>query len=383
MTALCEAFGISRECGYKWVERYEAEGVDGLKERSRAPLNHPNAASPKLVELVLDARRAHPTWGPRKLLTWLAKRRPSTSLPSASSVATWLKTHGLSGRPRRSRMHAAPTATPPLASYELPNACWSTDFKGNFRTGDGVECFPLTMQDVATRYLLRCQALYSTAEAPARAVFAAAFREYGMPAFMRSDNGTPFSAVSFSGLSALSAWWVSLDIGVDRIPPAQPQHNGRIERMHRTLKAETTKPPARNLLGQQRKFNSFQGEYNEERPHEALANETPATRYQPSTRVFPRIAPEPRYPERWQQRLVNENGTVGFAAHRLASSSADTDSASKASTTGSGTCTSSVVVSANSTSTTEHSPSRAESASVRDNRLGTSPTRTAHAILLP
>ena len=280
-------------------------------------------------------------------------------------------------------MHAAPTATPPLASYELPNACWSTDFKGNFRTGDGVECFPLTMQDVATRYLLRCQALYSTAEAPARAVFAAAFREYGMPAFMRSDNGTPFSAVSFSGLSALSAWWVSLDIGVDRIPPAQPQHNGRIERMHRTLKAETTKPPARNLLGQQRKFNSFQGEYNEERPHEALANETPATRYQPSTRVFPRIAPEPRYPERWQQRLVNENGTVGFAAHRLASSSADTDSASKASTTGSGTCTSSVVVSANSTSTTERSPSQAESASVRDNSPGTSPTRSAHAIRLP
>jgi transposase InsO family protein len=214
-------------------------------------------------------------------------------------------------------MRSAPTATPALATYQAANACWSTDFKGQFKTRDGVYCYPLTMQDVATRYLLRCQALLSTSEAPARAVFAAAFAEFGLPTFIRSDNGTPFSATSFSGLSALSAWWVSLGIGIDRIPPASPQHNGRIERMHRTLKAETTKPPAHDLLGQQRKFNAFQSEYNDERPHEALDNETPSSLYTPSPRRFPRIAPEPRYAERWVQRTVNEHGTTSFSGHYL------------------------------------------------------------------
>jgi len=317
MTALCEAFGISRECGYKWVARYESEGVDGLKARSRAPLTHPNAASAALVELVLDARRQHPTWGPRKLLLWLAKKRPRTALPAASSVATWLKSHGLAGRARRPKMHSAPTATPALASYQAANACWSTDFKGQFRTRDGTYCYPLTMQDVATRYLIRCQGLLSTAEAPARAIFASAFAEYGLPTFMRSDNGTPFSATSFCGLSALSAWWVSLGIGIDRIPPASPQHNGRIERMHRTLKAETTRPSAQDLLGQQRKFNAFQREYNDERPHEGLDNATPSSLYTASPRRCPRIAPEPHYPERWSQRTVNPNGTTSFAGHYL------------------------------------------------------------------
>jgi putative transposase len=312
MTGLCEAFGISRECGYKWVARYESEGVDGLKARSRAPLTHPNAASAVLVELVLDARRQHPTWGPRKLLVWLAKKRPRTALPAASSVATWLKSHGLAGRARRAKMRSAPTATPALSSYEAANACWSTDFKGQFKTRDGTYCYPLTMQDVATRYLIRCHGLLSTAESPARAIFASAFAEYGLPVFMRSDNGTPFSATSFCGLSALSAWWVSLGIGIDRIPPASPQHNGRIERMHRTLKAETTRPPARDLLVQQRTFNRFQAEYNNERPHEALDNATPSSLYVPSPRRFPRIAPEPQYPSRWAERMVSASGAITF-----------------------------------------------------------------------
>jgi transposase InsO family protein len=293
MTELCEEFGVSRDVGYKWVRRYQEFGVDGLKERSRAPQSHPNATGAGVVELIVAARCAHPNWGPRKLLAWLGERHRQTQFPAASTVGEILTRHGLV-TPRKRCRRARPEIGP-LRVQEQPNDCWATDFKGEFRMRDRRYCYPLTIQDSFSRYLLTCQGLTQPVIAQAKPVFEATFREHGLPQAMRSDNGAPFAVASFSGLTRLSAWWVKLGIRLERIQPGHPEQNGRLERLHRTLKQETTKPPGANLRGQQVQFECFRREYNEQRPHEAIDNKTPSSLFTHSQRPYPERFPAPEY----------------------------------------------------------------------------------------
>ncbi len=315
MAAACRRFGISRPTGYKWLTRYEESGLSGLLDRSRAPWQHPNETAPEVVEVILDARRRHPRWGPRKLLGWLGPRHPGVALPAASTVATLLKKHGLVA-PRRRRRTARPTGQG-VVHPDAPNAVWATDFKGEFKTRDGRYCYPLTIQDTFSRFLLRCQGLRTCSTELARPVFLAAFREFGMPCGILSDNGSPFASASFSGLTRLSAWWVRLGIEVLRIEPGHPEQNGRLERVHRTLKEETACPPSRDIRAQQRSFNRFRDEFNEDRPHEALDDRTPSTAYNRSGREVPVKEPAPSYDGHFEVRRLNRNGEVSFNRHRF------------------------------------------------------------------
>jgi transposase InsO family protein len=230
--------------------------------------------------------------------------------PAESTVSEILRRHGLSRIARR-RRRATPS-TQPFAACREANAVWCADFKGWFRTGDGAKCTPLTISDAHSRYLLRCQGLDgSTGFSTVQPLFIATFREHGMPRAMRTDNGAPFASTGLGGLSALSVWWVRLGLQIERIEPGQPQQNGRHERMHRTLKAATTQPPAANLRRQQKAFDEFQHEYNHERPHEALGQHTPAEVYEPARRDYPERLPEPRgYPDDWQKRKVRGVGQM-------------------------------------------------------------------------
>jgi len=309
MTELCARYGISRRVGYKWLARYAAGGgVEGLADRSRRPAHSPRAISDETAARLLACREAHPTWGPRKLLAYLARRHPRVGWPAASTVGELLKRYGLV-RPRR-RRSAPGHPGRPLTPMDVPNAVWTADFKGQFRTRDGVYCFPLTVVDGCSRYLLACRGLPSVETAGARAVFERLFRERGLPERLRSDNGIPFATGALGRLSALSVWWIKLGITPELIEPSSPQQNGRHERMHRTLKAEATRPPAANATGQQRVLERFRREYNEERPHEALGNVTPAECYVSSPRPYPRRLTDPEYPGHYQVRYVSRNGGV-------------------------------------------------------------------------
>lgn len=308
MSTLARQFGVSRKTAYKWVARYRDQGPAGLVDRSRAPLLHPRRVDPAAVEAVLVARRSHPHWGPRKILVWLAGKHPQLALPVASTVSALFATYGLS-RARQARRRTPPY-TDPFAEADEANRLWCTDFKGDFRTGDGRRCYPLTLTDAFSRVLLRCAALRSTKTVGVRPVFEAAFREFGLPDRMRTDNGTPFASRGAGGLSRLSVWWVKLGIHHERIEPGHPEQNGRHERMHRTLKQETAAPPAATLRRQQVRFDAFQREYNEERPHEALANATPWSRYRPSSRAYPHRLPAVHYPEHVEKRKVAASGRI-------------------------------------------------------------------------
>ena len=308
MTVLCRRYGISRKTGYKWLARYEAEGATGLAERSHRPHTCPHATDPDAVALLCELRRRHPTWGPKKLLTVLAGRRPALVLPASSTAAALLKRAGLVTAPRRRRTPGHPG--PPTAPMDTANAVWTTDFKGEFKTRDGRYCYPLTVADGYSRYLLACHALPSTATAGVRPVFRRLFREYGLPERIRSDNGVPFATIALGRLSELSVWWVRLGILPDLIQPSSPQQNGRHERMHRTLKAEATRPPEAGARAQQRRFDAFQLEYNTERPHEALEQTTPASWYTPSSRPFPERLPPLEYPAHCEVRRVSRNGGI-------------------------------------------------------------------------
>lgn len=316
MAQLCRRYGISRKTGYKWLERYGEHGVGGLEERSRAPLSHPNAVAEAIERMLLDLRGAHPTWGPRKLLAILARRHPATVWPAPSTVGDLLRRHGLVvPRRRRPALWARPTA---LQTPAGANQLWCADFKGWFRTGDGRRCTPLTITDAHTRLLLRCQALgLRTGVDLVRPIFAATFREYGLPLAIRTDNGPPFASLGLGGLSALSVWWIRLGIAVERIEPGHPEQNGRHERMHRTLKAETTKPPAATRRAQQERFNRFRQEYNEVRPHEALGQQPPATVFDRSPRPYPARLAEVEYPQEWTTRAVRGNGQMKWGGSEV------------------------------------------------------------------
>lgn len=308
ITELCDRYGVSRKTGYKWIDRYLHLGPAGLEEHSRRPSRSPKATSEEIVSAILETRRRHPTWGAKKLLAILGQRHRRWDFPGRSTVCDILSRHGMVPKQRQRRRLGHPGK--PTSSILAPNDTWSADFKGQFKTGDGNYCYPLTVADGFSRYLLGCQALYSTAMAGAKPVFTRLFKEYGLPKRIRTDNGVPFATNTLARLSSLSAWWIRLGVLPELIEPGKPQQNGRHERMHKTLKAEATKPPAGNLQAQQRKFNRFRDEFNNERPHEALDQQTPASLYQSSPREMPNKLPPLEYPDRFEVRYVSANGGI-------------------------------------------------------------------------
>ena len=304
---LCARYGVSRRIGYKWLARYEVDGPPGLADRSRRPHNSPAATPLPVVEQLLALRRSHPSWGAKKLLSVLA-RRGLGDLPGRSTCCDLLKRHGLVMSPRRRKYPGHPGR--PLSRMTEPNAVWTADFKGQFKTGDGQYCYPLTVADGYSRFLLACQGLRSTSLELARPVFSRLFHEYGLPRVIRTDNGIPFATTALGRLSTLSVWWIRLGIFPELIEPAHPQQNGSHERMHRTLKRETIRPPKRTLAAQQVCFNRFRREFNHDRPHEALGQVTPASRYRPSARVLPKALPSLEYPAHYELRYVSANGGI-------------------------------------------------------------------------
>ncbi|MGH9383206.1 MAG: integrase core domain-containing protein [Vicinamibacterales bacterium] len=308
VTELAVRFGISRKTAYKWIDRYDEGGPGALPDRSRRPHSCAHATDPAIVAAVLEARRHHPRWGAKKLLRILRNKDPQRAWPARRTLCDLLKRHDLIP-PRRRRPRLTHPGRP-LTPMTAPNVIWTADFKGQFKTRDGRYCYPLTLVDGFSRYLLACQGRHSTAIAPARPVFRRAFEEFGLPTIIRTDNGVPFATTALGRLSLLSVWWIRLGIYPELIEPAHPEQNGRHERMHRTLKAEATRPPSANLQAQQTRFNRFRIEYNEVRPHEALDQATPASIYQPSSRALPRTLPPIAYPAHFEVRLVSRNSGI-------------------------------------------------------------------------
>jgi transposase InsO family protein len=305
MSALCERYGISRQTGYKWMQRFAEEGPGGLEERSHAPHHHGRATSAELVVELIEARKRKPFWGPRKLLAVLSRQHPDWPWPAPSTVADILRREGLS-EPRRRRRRAL-TLERPFGAVAVANDAWCIDFKGWFRTGDGTRCDPLTVSDAHSRYLLGVQIVEPVTSAVQK-VTDRLFGDHGLPKAIRSDNGPPFASSGAGGLTRLSARWAKMGIGLERIYPGKPQQNGRHERMHRTLKAEACNPPAATTRDQQRRFDAFRHEYNVERPHEALEQQPPAQFYSESPRPFHARLEDPCYGPDEQVRRVRQSG---------------------------------------------------------------------------
>ena len=311
MAELCERYQVTRPTGYKWVRRYEEEGEAGLEERSRAPHDCAHRTPPRVEEKILALRKQY-GWGAKKLLQILRVRHPGLVRPARSTVNAILERHGKLRKNRRRKQWSHPGAAP--LETMRPNQVWPADFKGQFKTRDGNYCFPLTVTDHFSRSLLLCKGLLSIRTEGAQPAFRRLFRAVGLPEAIRSDNGAPFASTGIHGLCALNVWWMQLGIVHQRIHPASPQENGAHERMHRELKRETTRPPAFNLRGQQRKFDFFRQRYNEERPHEALEDQVPASRWQPSPRPYPECIAPPEYPSHMEIRRVSHCGTFRLKA---------------------------------------------------------------------
>jgi putative transposase len=306
--AICRRFDVSRKTGYKWLERYEEEGIEGLSDRSRAPHHHPHAIDEDVFEQCLAVRRAHPSWGPLKVRAYLERRHPSKDWPVASTIGTLFDREGLTVK--RKLRRRSPPSSAPFAHCGSANDVWCIDFKGWFLTGDGSRCEPLTLSDAYSRYLLRCQVLARTDTKHVWPVLDAAFREFGLPLHLRSDNGSPFASRGAGGLSRLSVKLIKAGIAPERIAPGKPQQNGRHERMHLTLLKEAVNPPARTLREQIRQLQAFQRLYNEQRPHQALDNATPADRYAASPRRYDGVLREPGYGVDHRVRRVRHNGEI-------------------------------------------------------------------------
>jgi len=307
MSLLCREFGISRKTGYKIFERYKEHGLEALTDRSRRPVRYANQLPQQLEVAIVRLKREKPHWGARKIRELLLRRLAGdVRVPARSTIHAVLDRHGLVKRMTR-RRHATGT---PLSLGQAPNDLWCADYKGEFQLGNRSYCYPLTVSDHASRYLLLCEALESTREDLAFTAFERLFHERGLPGGIRSDNGVPFaSANALFNLSRLSVWWLRLGIHIERIKPGRPQQNGRHERMHLTLKKEATRPPAMNSLQQQAKFDAFLQEFNTERPHQALAMKCPADLYTPSTRTY-RGLPELGYPFHDRAILVTACGRI-------------------------------------------------------------------------
>jgi transposase InsO family protein len=307
MSELAERYGISRKTAYKWVDRYEENPDDGLRERSRAPKTHGRAMAEKTRAAIVALRRAHPRWGPKKLRAVLKERRPRQAWPAASTIGDLLRREGWS-QPRRRRRYVVPL-TAPLAAAHAPNDVWTADFKGWFRTADGMRCDPLTIADARTRFVLCCR-IVAPSEGGVRPWFERAFRQYGLPGALRTDNGSPFATTGAGHLSHLAVWWLKLGIQLDRIDPGHPEQNGRHERFHLTLQQETTAPPAATARQQQARFDRLRREFNTVRPHEALGQRPPAHLYVPSPRPYPARLDDPWYDATHQVRRVRPSGEI-------------------------------------------------------------------------
>lgn len=306
MSELCRHYGVSRKTGYKILSRWQEQGAAGLSDHSHAPLHHPNQTTEGIQRRVLELRREHMSWGPRKLRSWLRSHHPGQKWPAASTIGELLKREGLA-HPRKQRRRTPPH-TQPFAHADGSNQVWCVDFKGWFRTQDGDRIDPFTMTDAYSRYLLRCQVVAKTNTPAVISICEAAFREYGLPCAIRSDNGAPFASCAIAGLSRLALYWMRLGITPERIEPGHPEQNGRHERMHRTLKAETASPAEANRRRQQQAFDRFRQIYNQQRPHEALGQRPPADFYTHSPRSYPERLPNPEYDSSLQVRSVYPHG---------------------------------------------------------------------------
>lgn len=309
MLDLCAEHGVSRKTGYKIVARHLADSWPGLADRSRAPRSGKHWSDPQTIEQVLETRRQFPQWGARKIVAYLNDIEPEQPWPVASVAHEWFKREGLVEAPARSRRFPHP-GRPPAVPIERPNQQWSTDFKGHFRTKDRRYCYPLTVADSFSRYILGCQGLSETSFELTREVFRRLFREYGLPEAILSDNGTPFSSNSVKRLSKLSVWWIHLGIEPRLTQPGHPEQNGRLERMHRDLKKESCARPAADLRQHQPQFDTFRHRYNHVRPHEALGQTPPARSYQPSPRPYPERLPQIEYPASCEVRRVRSSGEI-------------------------------------------------------------------------
>ena len=315
MTELCDRHNISRKTGYKWLDRFDAGGRAALGDRSRAPHRCPHRIASEVAELICTARRQHPSWSPEKLLQWLAPRHAGVELPASSTAGDLLARHGLVKRRRRRRPCQHPGVVPATTLH--PNDLWTADFKGHFRTQDSLYCYPLTIADQHTRFLMACHGLLSTKGLGVRPVFDRLFREYGLPRAIRTDNGVPFATTGIHGLSQLNVWWMRLGIQHQRILPGQPQQNGAHERMHKTLKADAIRPPRATIVAQQRAFNAFRQQYNEERPHQHLRGRTPASFYRPSPRAYDARLLPIEYPGHFLVKRITTAGTFRFKKRLL------------------------------------------------------------------
>jgi transposase InsO family protein len=313
--AVCRRFGVSRRVGYKWLGRYQEAGVEGLQDRSRMPRHRPHALADELAERCLAVRRAHPSWGPLKVQAWLERQAPSIDWPATSTIGALFDREGLTVK--RKLRRRSPPSTTPFAHCGAANDVWCIDFKGWFLTGNGQRCEPLTLTDADSRYLLRCQSLARNDTDHVWPVLDAAFREFGLPHYLRSDNGSPFASCGAGGLSRLSVRLIKAGVLPDRIEPGKPQQNGRHERMHLTLLQDTASPPAHTLRQQLERLRGFQRIYNEQRPHQALGNATPADRYTPSVRRFDGILREPHYDDGHEVRRVRHNGEIRWRNRTL------------------------------------------------------------------
>jgi putative transposase len=308
VTELSQMYSVSRNTVYKWIGRYASEGVESMEERPRAPRNHPNATPGDIVDRIIKAKLEHQRWGPRKVLAWLEGQQPDKRWPAASTAGEILRKVGLVRARRRKRR--TPPYSEPFQSCERPNQVWSADFKGQFRTRDGKQCYPLTVTDNSSRYLLACRGLERPTYKETRPWFEWVFREHGLPEAIRTDNGSPFASVGAGGLSRLSVWFIKLGIKPERIQTGHPEQNGRHEGMHRTMKEETASPPSEDLMEQQRSFDRFKQEYNLHRPHEALGQKPPATVYETSAREYPARVPKVEYDLEMEVRHVRPNGGI-------------------------------------------------------------------------
>jgi putative transposase len=303
-----EHYGVSRNTIYRWINRYKDGGAEALQEASRAPYRHPNATPPETVSQLIQAKLEHPYWGPKKLVVWLGRRYPETHYPVPSTAQSILKKEGLV-KARRLKRHTPPY-TEPFKTCLRPNDVWSMDYKGQFRTGDGKPCYPLTLSDNFSRSLLVCDGLFHPDFESTWPPLENSFREYGLPMAIRSDNGGPFASVGLGGISRLSARLIKLHIVPERIEPGHPEQNGRHERMHRSLKEATCKPPRENMGAQQQAFDIFRLENNNERPNEAIGMKTPASLYHPSHRLFPNKPPPVEYDSWLAVRRVMNSGCI-------------------------------------------------------------------------
>ena len=307
-TQICFRHGISRKTGYKWVKRYQSSGLTGLQEQSRRPHRSAHRIPFAIRQALIALRQEYTGWGAKKLLVLLAQQHPDWELPCEASVGNILRAEGLT-RPRGRRRCVQPYPKP-FAPAREPNEVWSADFKGQFYTRDGTCCYPLTVMDHVSRYLLSCQIIKGTRTRESRTVFKRLFKRYGLPRRIRTDNGAPFASIGVGGLSQLSVWWIRLGIMPERIAPGKPQQNSRHERMHRTLKDETLHPPAANASKQQERFDVFRQRYNEVRPHESLDQRPPSSCYQRSLRRLPTRLSPVEYPGHFKRARVNHNGTI-------------------------------------------------------------------------